>query len=147
MNRRKHGFSLIEILITVAVVAIALLGVIAALTFGVRSADHAERMTEATHHARRLIGLIRSQGMAANGAVWDNLDPNLDDAEGTRRELNQTPFDGQMPEGTNMRRNVQITQGLGGDMDDVARIRVRVFWTIRGEEKKVEIVGFQRRGS
>ncbi|MBI3925985.1 MAG: prepilin-type N-terminal cleavage/methylation domain-containing protein [Armatimonadetes bacterium] len=144
--RRSAAFSLIEIMITLAVVSMALLGLLGALTFGLRASDHAESMTQATNTAREIIGVIRDSEIA-----WDDpLDPALDDAENVRRGLTDgpAPLDTlQLPAPTStMRRNIQVVRGIGPDpeMADIARIRVRVFWTVRGHEKSVELTAFQR---
>jgi len=140
-RRRAQGFSLIEVLIVIIVVALALLGTIASMTFGLKSSKQAERLSEATNYARESIGLVRDQGLA-----WATpLDAALNDSESTRRDLNAAPLTA-MPAGTNMKRNIQVLQGTGpGELANVARVRVRVYWTIDGHEKSVELVAFQRR--
>lgn len=150
---KRRGFSLIEILIVVVVVAIALMGLMASLAFGLQASGNAERMTEATNHARRVVGIIRADATSAQTGVFPGTAPytpnnaleNADDSE--RTALNAAPLT-DLPGDTNMERNIQITYltdpGGQPQRDNLARIQVRVFWTVKGQEHMVEMVAFQR---
>lgn len=130
-------------MIVIIVVSVALLGLIASIAFGLSASEHAEQMTQATNHARKAVSLLRD-----NATAFDAI------ARGTFNGLGQTDFAAlpapldSLPNNANMKMDVQMLEGVGagGDYkDDIARIQVQVFWTIKGNEKHVELVAFQRR--
>lgn len=59
MRLRRRGFSLPELLIALVIIAIALLGLISALTYGMRANEGAARRSQALNYARMLMGKIK----------------------------------------------------------------------------------------
>ncbi len=83
--RTKKGFSLIEVLIGIAIVAIALLGLAQLFTYGVLSNSRAERMSNATFLAQQQIDTYRNLTADELNALASNpLDEQIDvNSDGT----------------------------------------------------------------
>jgi prepilin-type N-terminal cleavage/methylation domain-containing protein len=57
---RKRGFTLSELLISVAIISIAMLAALASLSFGIKASDQSGHTTEALNLERRILELILS---------------------------------------------------------------------------------------
>lgn len=89
-NRKDEGFSLVEVLVGIAIVAIALLGLAQLFTYSVMSNSRAERMSSATFLAQQQVDIHRNLTVdeltALSGATNDELiDVNLDGTMDFRR--------------------------------------------------------------
>ncbi len=137
----QKGFSLVELLVVIVVVSVALLGILASLAFGLNASDHAQRMTQATNLAREAITLLRDNNVAFTPALKDPIT-----AKGKDWIDNfPSPLDS-LPKDTNMKMKVDITTSLGtGYKANLARIQVTIFWTIKGHEKHIDLVAYQRK--
>lgn len=89
-KNKKDGFSLIEVLVGIAIVAIALLGLAQIFTYSVMTNSRAERMSNATFLAQQQIDYHRNLTAdelnvltAAN--IDDQIDVNLDGTIDYRR--------------------------------------------------------------
>lgn len=140
----KRGFSMIEVMFSVASLAVASLGVLGVLTFGAVAGDSAGDFSQATQLGREIVENIRVDRL--------NLDPfdppaGLVDADLTARtDLNAAPFDPAymgLPADSRFKRNIQITEI---DPDRLAKIEVRVYWVRNGKERHVETSAFARSG-
>lgn len=60
LRRRSAGFSLVEVLVTVAIVAIALVGIAATQLVGLRGNQGAYYVTQATYAAYEMADLLRA---------------------------------------------------------------------------------------
>lgn len=86
----RKGFSLIEVLIGIAIVAIALLGLAQLFTYGVLSNSRAERMSTATFLAQQQIDTYRNLTVdelnaLASNIIDEQVDVNLDGTIDFRR--------------------------------------------------------------
>ena len=61
---RRRGFSLIEVLFAIGVMAIGLLALFAVFVTGTRANAYGKHTAEATNHARQILEIIRSRGLA-----------------------------------------------------------------------------------
>jgi hypothetical protein len=130
---------MVEVLIAVAVLAIASLGVMGVLTYGVVAGDSAGDFSAATQYGRELIENIRMDNTNLNcfppAAGLVSAD---DDA---REALNAPPFDKpemNVPGDTKFKRNIEILAWPNsGDAitadTELVRIRVRVYWGSPGQ--------------
>jgi prepilin-type N-terminal cleavage/methylation domain-containing protein len=87
---KKDGFSLIEVLIGIAIVAIALLGLAQIFTYSVMTNSRAERMSNATFLAQQQIDHHRNLtadelNTLTSGTNDEQLDVNLDGSIDYRR--------------------------------------------------------------
>ena len=90
-HKRHHrgGFSLIEVMVAIAVVGIGLLALIAVIVTGTRSNLHGEQLSRATFYARRISESIRQDGLAFSFAtIPPSAADGLNDPDGTFRPLN-----------------------------------------------------------
>lgn len=155
----EKGFTMVEVLVSVAVLSIASLGVMGVLTFGVVAGDSAGDFSTATQYGRELVENIRVDSI--NLSPFDPP-PGLSNASDSERvALNAAPFDSPLmniPADPRFRRNIQIVAWPGGgavsDQTSLVRIRVRVFWdspdqqqTSRKGERMTETVAFLRNSS
>ncbi|MFC2163394.1 prepilin-type N-terminal cleavage/methylation domain-containing protein [Acidobacteriota bacterium] len=89
-NEKKDGFSLIEVLVGLALVAVAILGLAQLFTYSVLSNSRSERMTSSTFLAQQQIDFLRN--LPADelnkwvlGDVDEFVDVNLDGTNDFRR--------------------------------------------------------------
>lgn len=144
-TRKKHsGFTLVEVMFSIAVLSIAALGVMGVLTYGAVAGDTAGNFSVATQLGRELIENIRVDRF--------NLDPfnppsGLVDASPTARTpLNAPPLDAitaSLPDEPRFTRNIAITEV---EADRLAQITVRVYWFQQSREKFVETSALARSG-
>jgi prepilin-type N-terminal cleavage/methylation domain-containing protein len=89
-KRKKDGFSLIEVLIGIAIVAIALLGLAQLFTYSVMTNSRAERMSNATFLAQQQIDYHRNLtadelNLLTAANIDEQIDVNLDGTIDYRR--------------------------------------------------------------
>lgn len=89
-KRKNEGFSLIEVLIGIAIVAIALLGLAQLFTYSVMTNSRAERMSNATFLAQQQIDFHRNLtsdelNVLTAGTNDEQIDVNLDGTIDYRR--------------------------------------------------------------
>lgn len=142
----RRGFSLLEVLFAILVLAVGILAVSSAMGYGLRGGNQGARITEATGYARRLIDEVRTRDLPF-------VTP-INDAPSARVALNAAPFGGAsaLPANTNMTRNISMSllkaakTGAPDDYKaDLAEITVRVYWWEKHAEKFVELKAVHRR--
>ena len=89
-KNKKDGFSLIEVLIGIAIVAVALLGLAQLFTYSVMTNSRADRMSNATFLAQQQIDHHRNLTVdeltaLTTGANDEQIDVNLDGSIDYRR--------------------------------------------------------------
>lgn len=141
-SSRKVGFSLLEVLIVVAVVSIGLLGTMSVYYWGLRAGNEGAQMTEAINISRGVLEAIRVRNLAFSSGSTITTDPDLLGSH----PLDHPPFDdlNLPPAGkTPFHREISITRlGNSGYQARVARILVSTVWKIKGRTKKVTIEGY-----
>ena len=149
-RRQLRGFSLIELLIAMGVIAVGLLGVAASLTFGSRQSGHGEKMLIATNQARIILEAIGGRSLLSNPPLAaGNLPPaasGINDGANDRRALTAPPFDnpdehpdilpGVLDQFT---RRIRLTRrGLDGTPGEfLVNTEVTIFWKEKGVERSV----------
>jgi prepilin-type N-terminal cleavage/methylation domain-containing protein len=98
-NKKNEGFSMVEVLVGLAVVAIALLGLAQLFTYSVMNNSRAERMSNATFLAQQQIDYHRNLtsdelNALTSGTNDEQIDVNLDGSIDYRRitELQVTGY-------------------------------------------------------
>lgn len=150
---------MVEVLVSVAVLSIASLGVMSVLTYGVVAGESAGEFSTATQYGRELIENIRVDSINLNPFTPPSGLVNTDESE--RVALNAAPFNNPLmdiPNDESYRRNIQIVAWPGGGAvtgdTPLVRIRVRVFWGSPGNqaasrdgERMSETIAFLRNPS
>ncbi|MBI3927151.1 MAG: prepilin-type N-terminal cleavage/methylation domain-containing protein [Armatimonadetes bacterium] len=150
-NRRAlPGFSLIEILIAVAVLAIGILGTYSSFAWGTLSAHYGSEVSEATMYARQLMEIIRSQNLAFQDAPdLPDAASGLNDNPTDRVALNAVPHGsfGVLPADTRFTRNIRVER-LSSNVNDhrynIFRVTVTIYWNRQGVEKEVKLMSYAR---
>ena len=94
MRRRKRGFTIVEVLISIVVLTVSLTGVLAALAYDAFSADQSGMYSYAVNYTRRVLDLMQSgqvdpvapgfitattpasitSNLVNDGTIWRDLD-------------------------------------------------------------------------
>ncbi len=157
LKSRAGGFSQVELLIAVAVLAVGILGVFASFAFGLQSTRFSGQMSQAIAWNRQLIEMIRVRNLAFSPDIPPSgsglNDPALTsgvDPEATfrsLRDLNAPPFLNDLPLGTGFKRRIQIRR-LSPDANDyhnrIAEITVTVYWMDGGRLREVTLKALHR---
>jgi prepilin-type N-terminal cleavage/methylation domain-containing protein len=145
MKRASHvsGYTLMEVSISVALIAIGVLAAFSSFAFSLRSVADTRHRSEACNVAREIIEEIRSDNLPNWDARWpESDDSGLHDAAGVRRALKAEPFDDVDGDVRTYARNVNVRR-LSSDPSDyrysVASLTVDIFWNERGTERSVRV--------
>lgn len=141
---------MVEVLISLAVLAIALLGVMSSIAYGTRHSRSGEELTEAVQLARQiLVSLQETSALDTTdiGKPWFDENSGLRDAAGVRRELDAAPLGGMAvpaPQLSRYKRRL-VTERLSTEAQDhrygLARVQVEIFWESKVGERRLELSG------
>jgi prepilin-type N-terminal cleavage/methylation domain-containing protein len=145
-NVRPAGFSLVEVLFAIGVVAVGLLGLASVFITGMRANAFGKHTAEATNHARQVLEIIRSRGLAfKTGTLPPNQASGFND--GTNKvALNATPplQMAMLAADTRFQRSIQTTRA-STDPDSYLyhylNITVTIHWEERGTPRSVSVSG------
>ena len=138
---RRTGFTLSEVLISIAVISIALLGLMASMLFGTRGAEHARRVSEASNYAREIVEIISVRNVCNDSAVNDTspVDLNAGNYNGNWGVLPNfavAPY----------KRQVTCTQVSSAGGVTLYQIRVVISWLSPGSgaSRNLTLVGYHK---
>ena len=139
------GFSLLEVLTAIAIMALGLLAIFAVLTFGVKANRHGEMLGQAANLNREIISLIKGRGWAFD----PNYAPDLNDAPLRRRRLDEAPFQDDLAKyhDSPFRSNVLVTRlsSVPGNFENkIARIRVTLYWQEGTRQEELPLEAYAR---
>lgn len=149
-RHKKTAFTLVEVLISIALIAIALLGVMGSIAYGTRHSRSGEELTEAVQQARKiLVGIQESSALDITdiGEPWLTEDSGLNDKPGVRRELDAAPLGGvsyDLPQLERYKRRIVTTRVSNDPLDHryrLARVSVEIFWESKQGNRRLEITG------
>lgn len=130
----RRGFSLSELLISIAIGAIALLGTLATLTYARRSTEHGEKMTQAIAYCRQLCEIVRSEGLAYAYGIPPTAGSVINNDSKVALNSGNGPF-AAMPDDPNFMRTIVTEQvANSGYEQNLLRITVTVYWAERGAD-------------
>ena len=139
-----------EVMISLVVLAIALLGVMSSIAYGTRHARSGEELTEAVQLARQiLVSLQETSALDTTdiGDPWFGENSGLRDAVGVRRELDAAPLGSLVATPAQLSRFKRrlVAERLSSDSKDhrygLARVHVEIFWESKTGERRVELTG------
>lgn len=151
---RTLGVSLVEVLIALFVISVGIMGVMAALTWGVQHSDSGKVMTEATTLARTFTETIRLRGIKSPFPAY------YTNSVADRVALDAAPFDGpdsiylkviKGPTDANtqsslarFQRNISIKKldkkpADPPHVDSLARLSVKIYWQEEELERHVDL--------
>lgn len=148
-SKRSHaGMSLMEVLMSLAILAVAILGVLSAVAYGTRAGAYGQRVTEATNYARQISEIIRSEKLA-----WKNAgapDAQLKNGQQSPQvPLNDGPSFADLPGNTGYWRVINCSQVANpGGVPEFAflyKIEVIVRFYERGSVRQVIMNSYARR--
>lgn len=122
------GFSLSELLISIAISSIALLGTLAMLTYARRSTEHGEKMTQAIAYCRQLCEIVRSEGLAYAYGIPPSSGSVINNSTMVALNSGGGPF-GALPDDPAFRRTI-VTQQVNntGYEQNLLKVTVTVYW-------------------
>ena len=141
---RRRGFSLIEVLFAIGVMAVGLLGLFAVFITGTRANAFGKHTAEATNHARQVLEIIRSRGLAfKTGSMPPNSSSGFNDGT-TQKALNATPplEMSMLPNTTQFKRNIVTRRASNVPAAynyDLLECTVTISWEERGTPRSVEV--------
>lgn len=147
---RRRGFTLVEVLIAIALIAIALLGVLGSIAYGTKNAGHGADLSEGTHLARSILNYIEENTLLDTIEVdrpWPSQESGVCDTAETFRQLDAAPLGGMLlrPEQIErFRRRIETQRVVNDPLNyryKLAKVRVSVFWSSKQGERHVTMTG------
>ena len=143
---------MIEVLFAIGVVAVGLLGLASVFITGLRANAFGKHTSEATNHARQVLEIIRSRGLAFKTAT---MPPNADSGfnDGTSKvALNSSPplQMAMLPGNTRFQRSIsskRASADAGSYLYKYLEITVTVHWEERGIPRSVSVSGLLKGAS
>ena len=149
-SSKSRAFTLVEVMISLVVLAIALLGVMSSIAYGTRHARSGEELTEAVQLARQiLVSLQETSSLDTTniGDAWFGENSGLRDAAGVRRELNAAPLGALIATPAQLSRYKRrlVAERVSSDSRDhrygLARVHVEIFGESKTGERRLELSG------
>lgn len=147
---QARGFTLVEVLVSLAVIAIALFGVMGSIAYGTRHARSGEELGEAVQLARQVLVYIQESSVLDTvepTEPWFSEDSGLNDATTVRRELDAAPLGGlaiPLVQLERYQRRVVATRLSDNPSDHrygLARVTVEIFWESKQGWRRLELSG------
>ena len=143
-----------EVVISIVILAVALLGLTAAIIFHFTAGMHGSNYTEASTYARQMLEYALTNRLAFSSTLPLPATTGLNDGLGQSQPLNAAPFASlNLPTDDRFRRHIE-TRGsrtpsqLGASYnwkDDVRQISVTVQWRENGHPRALTLASMQRR--
>ncbi len=146
----SRAFTLVEVLVSITLIAIALLGVMGSIAYGTKHSSSGAELSSATHLGRSLLSYIQETTLidtADVGEPWPTEESGLNDPPNAFRQLDDPPFGGLRFEPLHLekfRRRIQSQRVTDEPLNyryKLARVKVSIFWTGKQGERSVDITG------
>lgn len=148
---KKSGFTLVEVMISIALLAVALLGVMGSIAYGTRNSTSGEELSEASHLARSILTYVQEATLIDSietELAWPSNGSGLADDDSTFRQLDDPPIGNGLRfepiQLEKFRRRIQ-SRRVSNDSQNyrykLAQVSVTIFWTAKDRERKVEMSG------
>jgi type II secretory pathway pseudopilin PulG len=143
-RRGSGGFSLVEVLFAIGVMAVGLLGLFSVFVTGMRANAFGKHTAEATNEARQILEIIRSRGLAfKTGSMPPNQASGFND--GTNQvAINATPplQMAMIPTNSQYKRSIttkRASNDPSSHLYNLLEITVTVHWEERGTPRSVSV--------
>ena len=153
-DQGRNGLSLAEVLISVAILAVAILGLTSTILFHFSAGVHGSSYSEAATYARQLLEFSLTNRLAFASALPLAASSGINDAPGTTQPLNAAPFasislptDGRYTRHIETRSSRTPSQlgSLYNWKDDCRQVSVTVQWSENGNTRSLTLACLQRR--
>lgn len=156
LTSNRWGYSFAELLIAFFVLAVALLGTVAALHYSVQGANHGTIYTEASANARAILEVMLSENRAFSTASLPPSNSGFNDAAGVTRPLNEAPFalnEYRFSSSSRFRRRIEIREytqvsdnaAARAWKNDLRQVTVTLFWTESNRQRSLSLVSLSRK--
>lgn len=130
-KRVASGFSLLEVLIATVIMAIAVAGVLSALSTSMRNGSRLTDHDRASMLARRKMDeLLLDRRLPRHIIVEGAYDPSLTNGHASGWKARLTPF--------------EVPQNPGPGTQILDRLEVQVWWIVAGQTRTFALEGFRR---
>lgn len=153
------GFTLNEVLISIVILTIALLGLAGAMSYGMTSGQHGSNITEALGYARQIEEYCRSNNSPFTLGTPTTLPPatsGINDPIGTYEALNAAPFTStsglNLPANSRYQRSIQCqfsnlssedtTSATYAWKTNVRQISVTIGWFENSARRTIQVSAF-----
>jgi type II secretory pathway pseudopilin PulG len=157
-SSRQAGFTIAEVLLSILILSVALLGVAAAISLGMTSAQHGSYVTQAETYAREMLEYLTNNNYPFNASTLLPVPSTsgINDPPGVNQPLAAPPLDVSgivFPANTMFSRHITTISSIAttdptattGYKLDVRRISVTILWNENGKPRSVTLATFQRR--
>lgn len=147
---RNRGFTLVEVIVSIMLIAIAMLGVMGSIAYGARHSGSGEELTEATHIARSYLSYIQDATILDSvepTEEWLSEESGLNDPVEGLRPLDDQPFGGldftpqQIERYRRRIRCQRVSDERADHRYNLARVQVTIFWDSKQGERSVLLTG------
>jgi Tfp pilus assembly protein PilV len=154
----NHGFTLSEVLLSVFMLTVTLLGLAGAISFGASSAQHGTYVSQATTYAREILEYLTENNIpfTASALLPVASSTGINDAVGVTEALAAPPLDVSgisFPKASMFARHINTISSIStsdpvsttGYKLDVRQISVTISWDENSKPRSVTLTTFQRR--
>jgi prepilin-type N-terminal cleavage/methylation domain-containing protein len=148
---KLRGFTLVEVLVSITLIAIALLGVLGSIAYGTKHSGSGADLSEATHLARTIMTYVQETTLLDTVEIelpWLTEESGLNDPATAFRQLDAPPLGAGLRfepvQLERFRRRIQSQRVIDDPLNyryKLARLRVSIFWTSKQGERQVELTG------
>jgi hypothetical protein len=137
-------------MISIALVTIALFGVLGSIAYGTRHSRSGEELTEATQLARQVLVYVQENSIldtVESDEPWLSEDSGLNDAPGVTREMDAAPLGGAtftLAQLERYKRRIVTTRVSTDPLSHrfgLALVTVEISWESKQGRRRVEISG------
>lgn len=135
----KKGFSLLEVLLAMAVIVVGLFAIVGSVIYSLRMEARAGHATEALFYANQLVDLSKLYNLPKVSPIVD--------AATARTPVSAAPYTTEVKANTNYTRNIQMTwvnPSAADYRNQLYQVDVSVYWMEQGHEESVRVSALHR---
>jgi prepilin-type N-terminal cleavage/methylation domain-containing protein len=135
----KKGFSLLEVLLAMAVIVVGLFAIVGSVIYSLRMEARAGHATEALFYANQLVDLSKLYNLPKNSPIVD--------VATARTAVSAAPYSSEVKPNTNYTRNIQmnwVNPSATDYRNELYQVDVSVYWMEQGHEESVRVSALHR---